>query len=174
MKKKESKKTTLKKKKSVSTATKLKEKNKLLNDEIKTYKEEKLRLIADFENLKKRKNAQISDIYKYSGENLIKKIIPVLDDLGRITKDSSKNISVEDILSVVKVINNKFHKVLKSLSIEKFESLNQEFNPDFHDAMMTRKSSKKKNIIIEEFEKGYKYHDKVIKHAKVIVSEGKK
>ena len=172
MKKKELKKTATKKKKTISV--KLKEENKLLNTKLETLQDDKLRQIADFENMKKRKNNQISDILKYSGENLIKKIIPVLDDLDRVTKDSNLESSSKDILDVVKVINNKFHKVLKGLGIIKFESINEQFDPELHDAMMTRKSKKKKNTIIEEFEKGYKYHDRIIKHAKVIVSEGKK
>lgn len=172
MKNKELKKTPKKKKKTI--ASQLKNQIKLLNTELEVLKEEKLRQIADFENMKKRKNSQISDILKYSGENVIKKIIPVLDDLDRVTKDSNSPNSAKDIFDVVKVINNKFQKVLKSQDIIQFESINEQFNPELHDAMMTRKSKKKKNTVIEEFEKGYKYHDRIIKHAKVIVSEGKK
>ena len=50
-------------------------------------------------------------------------------------------------------------------------SLNKEFDIEFHEALMTKPSKKKSNIVVEEFEKGYKYHDKIIRHAKVIVSE---
>ena len=56
--------------------------------------------------------------------------------------------------------------------IEKFDSIDELFDPELHDALLTQKSKKNKNIIIEEYEKGYKYDDKVIKHAKVIVSKG--
>ena len=53
----------------------------------------------------------------------------------------------------------------------KFESVNEEFDPEYHEAIMMKKTKKKTNIIIEEYQKGYTQHDKVLRHAKVIVSE---
>ena len=67
---------------------------------------------------------------------------------------------------IEKITNN-----LNNLGIKSYESINEEFNIEYHEAIMTKKSKKHTNTIIEEFEKGYIYHDKVIRHAKVIVSK---
>ena len=166
----------VKKNKNKKESLKLKdliEKNQELSDELDKKNDEKLRAVADFENLKKRKNNEISNLLKYSGEELIKALIPIFDDLDRILIESNKAKDIEEMTEAIKLVNSKLNKILISLNIMKFESLGEQFDPDYHDAMMTRKAKEKKNIIIEEFEKGYKYYDKIIKHAKVIVSEGK-
>ena len=149
-----------------------KKENQNLIEKIKILKDEKLRLIADFENLRKRQGNEISNLLKYSGQDLIKKLIPFFDDLDRILIKSSDVEDKQDLIDGIEMTSNKLYKILDSLNISRFDSLGEPFDPDYHDAMMTKKDKQKKNIIIEEFEKGYKYHDKVIKHAKVIVSEG--
>ena len=75
------------------------------------------------------------------------------------------------IYSGVKMIFDKLNKVLEEYGISSYKSVGEEFNPDFHEALMMKKTKKKTNHIIEEFEKGYKYHDRVIRHAKVVVSQ---
>ena len=65
-------------------------------------------------------------------------------------------------------------ETLSEDDVEAFESKGDVFNPDFHEAIMSQNSKEKENIIIEEFEKGYKINDKIIRHSKVIVSKGKK
>ena len=72
------------------------------------------------------------------------------------------------------MVEAKFTKILSSYKVEKFDSIGQDFDPDFHEAIMSQDSKKKENIILEEFEKGYKIDDKIIRHSKVIVSKGNK
>ena len=160
------------KKKSKSNKLLIKENKVLLND-LDELKNGNLRLRADFENFKKRKNDEIINMLKYSGEKIIKDLISVFDDLDRILIESKNIKSKSDLIEALKITNNKLHKILGNYSVSKFNSKGDSFNPNLHDAMMTRKSKNKKNIIIEEFEKGYKYHDKIIKHSKVIVSKGR-
>mgnify|MGYP001252013004 CR=1 FL=1 len=69
------------------------------------------------------------------------------------------------------MITNKINKALNDFGICKYDSMGEEFNPDFHEAIMMKKSKKTSNVILEEFQRGYKYHDKVVRHSKVIVSE---
>ena len=69
------------------------------------------------------------------------------------------------------MIKNKITSLLDSKEIIAYESMDESFNPDLHEAVMVKKSSKKSNTIIEEFEKGYNYKNKVLRHAKVVVSE---
>ena len=161
-----------KSKKESSKKRDFKKENQSLIKQVETLKDEKLRVIADLENFRKRKGSEISSLLKYSGEDLIKKIIPVFDDLDRVLMKSSEIEDKKDLIDGIEMIANKLYKILDSLNISRFDSLGESFDPEYHDAMMTKKAKQKKNIIIEEFEKGYRYHDKIIKHAKVIVSEG--
>jgi len=147
-------------------------KNQELLVELDKYKDEKLRLMADFENLKKRKNDQISELIKYSGQELIISLIPIFNDLDRILLESKNIKQNKALLDGLKITINKLYKILENQGIVKFDSEGDLFDPNLHDAMMAKDSKKKKNIIVEEFEKGYRYNDKVIKHSKVVVSKG--
>jgi len=156
-----------------------KTKNKIFKKEIESLKKEieglnnkNLRSLADFDNLKKRKNDEISTLLRFSGEKIIKDLIPFFDDLDRILNESDKLKNKDMLIDGLKIIINKLYKILGGHKIEKFNSVDEIFDPELHDALLTQKSKKNKNIIIEEYEKGYKYNDKVIKHAKVIVSKG--
>ena len=163
---------------SIKKSKRLQPKNSTLKKEIKNLRgqineleNKNLRLLADFENLKKRKNDEINNLLKFSGENIIKDLIPFFDDLNRILSESDQ-LKTKDIIDGLRIIINKLYKILENHKIYKFDSINKIFDPDFHDALLTQKSKKKKNTIIEEYEKGYKYNEKVIKHSKVIVSKG--
>ena len=85
--------------------------------------------------------------------------------------ESNKFKTNDELTGSLSIIIDKLHKILGTHGIQQFKSINETFNPELHDALLTQKSKKKKNTIIEEYEKGYKYHDKVIKHSKVIVSK---
>ena len=145
---------------------------KELNAKIADLENKNLRLLADFDNLKKRKNDEISNLLKFSGEILIKDLLSVFDDLDRL-KSQSIDVDSEVFHNGITLMSDKLYKVLSNYNIEKFDSLGEKFDSDLHDAMMAQVSKKEKNLIIEEFEKGYKYNDKVIRHSKVIVSKGK-
>ena len=145
---------------------------KNLKNEIEDLKNKNLRSLADFENLKKRKNEEIGSLLKFSGEKIIKDLIPFFDDLDRILSESDKIENKEMLIDGLKITINKLYKILSDHKIEKFSSIDEIFDPEFHDALLTQKSKKNKNTIIEEYETGYKYDNKVIKHAKVVVSKG--
>ena len=146
--------------------------NKELNEEIAKLKDKTLRLLADFDNLKKRKNEEILNLLKFSGEQLIKDLLLVFDDLDRLNTQSGKVDSLV-FQNGIKLMSDKLYKVLSDYNIQKFDSLGEIFDSSMHNAMMVQESKKKKNLIIDEFEKGYKYNDKIIRHSKVIVSKGK-
>ena len=146
--------------------------NKELDKKIVELENKNLRLLADFDNLKKRKNEEISNLLKFSGESLIKDLLVVFDDLDRL-KNQSDKVDSSVFHNGIKLMSDKLYKILSNYNIDKFDSLGEMFDSNLHDAMMVRESKKKKNLIIEEFEKGYKYNDKIIRHSKVIVSKGK-
>lgn len=161
------------KKKRISSKTKIskeKELIKTLNDEIIKIKDSHLRLKAEFDNFRRRKVDEFAKLLQYEGEDVIKGFIPIIDDLDRIiiSSDSSEKLLKDGI----KLVKTKIDKFLSSLEVKSFAKKGDKMDIDLHDAMMTKTEKKlDNNSIIEVFEKGYKYKDKVIRHAKVIVNK---
>ena len=158
------------KKKSISKKIKSKQNISDLKKQIKDAEDKHMRLLAEFDNYKKRKISEIEKLIKYEGFDFFKSVLPILDDIDRTLnlKDVIKNKSIYDGFSMIK---SKILNLLESKEISTYNSLNESFNPDFHEAIMMKKTKKDSNIVIEEYEKGYMYKDKVLRHAKVIVSE---
>ena len=158
------------KKKNISKKIKSKQNISDLKKQIKDAEDKHMRLLAEFDNYKKRKINEIEKLIKYEGFDFFKSVLPILDDIDRTLnlKDVIKNKSIYDGFSMIK---SKILNLLESKEISTYNSLNESFNPDFHEAIMMKKTKKDSNIVIEEYEKGYMYKDKVLRHAKVIVSE---
>ncbi len=162
-------------KKNTTSSAKIKK----LNAEIKELKnlitnssEKNLRLMAEFENFKKRNNKILNDSYQISVEKIVGSFLPISDDIYRILNDDNENVKI--VVDGVSMVKNKLKKTLSKYEVESFDSIGEVFNPDYHEAIMSQISDEKENTIIEEFEKGYKIKDKIIRHSKVIVSKGKK
>ncbi len=164
------------KKVSSSSSSKIKKLNSeidLLKDNLSKSDEKYIRLIAEFDNFKKRNNKILIDSHQNSIEKIVGSFLPIIDDIHRILKDKDNDDS-KIIIGGISMVETKLKKILSSYDVESFESKGEVFNPDFHEAIMSQNSKEKENIIIEEFEKGYKINDKIIRHSKVIVSKGKK
>ena len=172
------KKTTKSKKKSTQDSIKLlKDKITELKKQLLEEKEEKqhiidknIRLLAEFDNYKRRTQEERVNLLKYDGKTLAKSLLPILDDLHRTMETDGKTKS-RSILDGVELIITKLDKTFIEEGIISFESIGEEFNPDCHEALMSEKSNKDDNIILKEFEKGYMYNDKILRHAKVVVSK---
>ena len=165
------KKTINKKKKNPKVNIKtLKEKIKVLEDSIKDSKDKNTRLLAEFDNYKRRTIEDRNRLLKYDGLELVKSILPILDDIDRTLslKELKKN---EVVYNGISMINEKLKKTLNDMGVVYYNSIGDDFNPDLHEAIMMKKTKKKINKILEEFEKGYKYNDRVIRHSKVVVGE---
>ena len=173
-------------KKSVKSKTKpsrdsvksLREKIEVLEKELAEQSEESerksdknVRLLAEFDNYKRRTQDERTKLFRYAGEELAKEILPILDDLHRTLESDGKG-KARSILKGIELIIEKLDKTLEDQGIVPFDSIGQVFDPELHEALMSKESEKKEEgIILSEFEKGYKYHDKVIRHSKVVVSE---
>ena len=162
------------KKKKVTKTSKPKPASLKLENEINVLKDKHIRLKAEFENFRKRKNKEISSLLQYDGESIIKEVLPIFDDLNRMV-DSAESSNLKNENSLVDGINllrSKIDRFLESKNIEPFGIEGESLDPQIHDAMLTQKDDKKEdNVILSVFEKGYKYHDKVIRHAKVVVNK---
>jgi len=133
-----------------------------------------LRLKAEFDNYRRRKQEDTSNMFKYDGESVIKQFLTVLDDLDRLTKvtEENRNSNIGKIKEGIDLILNKINKRFAEREVVPFTEPGDIVDPDLHDALMLRsEEGKKENEILEVFEKGYRYKDRVIRHAKVVVNQ---
>ncbi len=138
--------------------------------ELELKSDKNVRLLAEFDNYKRRTQEERTKLFKYAGEELAKAILPILDDLHRTLESDGKG-KARTILEGIELIVAKLDKTLEDQGIVPFDSVGQDFDADLHEALMSEKSDKGDNVILKEFEKGYKYDDKILRHAKVVVSK---
>ncbi|NQU66681.1 MAG: nucleotide exchange factor GrpE [Candidatus Marinimicrobia bacterium] len=140
--------------------------------EVENYKEKYVRLLAEFENYRRRTSREKEDLIKYSLEDFIKELIPTIDNLDRTISSILPNTKKDPILDGIKLVRDNFDRILKNNDVESFSSIGNPFDPDLHDALMSQDSDEHDSqTVIQEFERGYKYHDRIIRHAKVIVAK---
>lgn len=145
----------------------LEEENKLLNDKI-------LRVTAEMQNMKRRYEEEISRIYKYEGEDFIKKILGIVDNFERAISldDEILDDNLSKFLSGFKLIYGELKKNLDEIGVKEIDCLNKPFDPVKMEAVLTEKiEGKESNIVIDVMLKGYTYKDKVIRPAMVKVVE---
>lgn len=144
---------------------------KNLEEKVKNLEDSLLRKIAEFENYKRRTENDQLNLLKYAAESFILKILPVYDDLRR-SVDHLDESNIESLKEGLKLVLNKFNKVFDDQGIKKMEVKGKEFDVEYHEALMQQPSKEvPSNTILEEIDAGYMYKDKVIRHAKVIVSQ---
>jgi molecular chaperone GrpE len=142
-----------------------------LQKQVDQYKDLLLRKAAEFDNYKRRVENETVNILKYATESLIEDLLPVLDDFERSLKHSKESTDYNALVKGLELIYQKFVKVLEGRGMKHFETVGKEFSVDYHDALMQMpRINVLPNIVIEEVEKGYMLDDKVIRHAKVVVS----
>lgn len=126
------------------------------------------RTMADFENFKKRVDRDKQDMIFFLKSDIFKKVLPRLDDLERIIKNTPDDLKNWVLYEWVVSLDVKFKKDIENLWIKSFDSIWQEVNPDKHDVMTTI-PGQKDGIIFDEFEKWYMLWDRVLRPAKVVV-----
>ena len=145
------------------------EKLKIENGELRDLL---LRKVAEFENYKKRKDSEVSEFIKYSSEKIIKELIPVYNDLDRslhsVNKGETKDL--EKLKQGLELVYQKFSNVLENEGLKEIDVMGKPFDVDTMDALMQVPKEVEPNTVVEVIEKGYMLKDKVIKHAKVLVS----
>lgn len=158
--------------KAQSEQTELEEKFELLEKQIEEYKDKLLRKAAEFENYKRRSENDQLNLISYSGENLIIKLLPIIDDFERSLQHMENAKDVDSIRDGIKLVYDKFMKILEDQGVKKIEAVGEPFDVNYHEAVMQRKDdSVPAHTVLDELEKGYMYKDRVIRHTKVIVSE---
>jgi molecular chaperone GrpE len=132
-----------------------------------------IRLSAEFDNYRKRTLREKMDISRYGAEDLLLKIIPLMDDFERALAHMESSTDSGAIKSGIDLIYNKFSEFLKQNGVKEIESMNQNFNVDLHEAVakVPVEDNGRKGKVMDVVLKGYYLQDKVLRFAKVVVGE---
>lgn len=132
-----------------------------------------LRISAEFENYKKRKEREAADFRKYANETLVKELLPVIDNLERAMETSADHEdAVKCILEGVDMTLKEIFKVLEKFAVKAVEAVGNEFDPTYHQAVMQETSdAHPENTVIKELQKGYTIHDRLLRPAMVVVAK---
>lgn len=144
-----------------------------LQSQLEKEKKEYLFLMAEFDNFRKRTLKEKSDIIKNAGENVLKGLLPIMDDFERGLKAAENSPEADSVKEGVNLIYNKFKKYLQQNGVKEFDPEDTTFDPDRHEAIsaVPVPDEEKKGKILDTVEKGYTINDKVLRHAKVVVGQ---
>ena len=147
-----------------------------LRDEIEQLRDEKLRLLADMENLRKRSDRDRMDSIRYGNINFARDILSLGDNLSRaldaIPKDAEKTDTITNLINGLRMVQREFTSILEKHGIKKIEALNQRFDHNFHQAMMEIESEEvEEGIVIQEIQSGYNMHDRLLRPSMVGVAK---
>jgi len=144
----------------------------LKSKEAASYRDQLLRLRAEFENTRKRQARERAQYLQYASEELIKSLLPVIKNLERANQHAQEHKDGESLREGVAMILNQFYEVLKKEGVEPVESLGQPFDPARHEVISCLETADhEENTVMEEFEKGYYLRDRLLCPSKVVVSK---
>ena len=129
------------------------------------------RQMAEFDNFRKRTEKEKSQMYEIGAKDIIEKILPVVDNFERGLGSMNEEEKATPFAEGMEKIYKQLMTTLESLGVKPIDAVGQEFNPDFHNAVMHVEDEElDENIIAEEFQKGYMYRDSVVRHSMVKVA----
>jgi molecular chaperone GrpE len=144
-----------------------------IEEKLAEMQDKYIRLSAEFDNYRKRTLREKIELSKYASEELLRKIIPIMDDFDRAKSHMESATDCEAMKEGMDLIYNKFAEFLKQSGIKEIEALNVPFDVDLHDAVakIQVKEEEKKGKVVDVVLKGYYLQDKILRHSKVVVGE---
>lgn len=141
------------------------------DEKIEELTDKLTRQMAEFDNFRKRTEKEKSQMYEIGAKDIIDKILPVVDNfergLGAVAEEEKENPFVQGMDKVYKQLMT----TLEGIGVKPIEAVGQEFNPDFHNAVMHEENEEVgENVVTEELQKGYMYRDSVVRHSMVKVA----
>ncbi len=133
-----------------------------------------LRLQADFDNYRKRSLKERTDFIKFANEGLILELLGILDNFERGIRSADQKKDYELLHQGVDMISRQLHSLLREKGLQRIEAAGEKFDPHLHDALEAVESDAEEGTIIEELQPGYILNGRILRHAKVKVSKGKK
>jgi molecular chaperone GrpE len=139
--------------------------------ELAEMKDKYLRLFAEFDNYKRRTAKERMDLLKTANQEMVVALLPVVDDFERALQSMQAAQDVHSVKEGVDLINNKLTNILQQKGLKAMDAVGTAFNPDLHEAItqIPAPDESLKGKVIDEVEKGYFLHDKVIRFAKVVI-----
>ncbi len=146
---------------------------KNLEDEVQGLKDSKLRLLAEFDNFKRRTAKESVRMVEFANEGLIKTLLPVLENFERALDPTHKESDIDAFYKGVEMIYKGFYEALKKVGVEEVNPIGEEFDSEKHEAIMQVESADvPEHHIALVMQKGYKIGEKMVQYAKVAVSKG--
>ncbi len=144
-----------------------------VEQELKDSHDRFLRVSAEFENYKKRAAREMNDFRKFANESFVKAMLPVVDNLDRAIESSSNDDhSISSMVEGVNMTLKEILKIFEQFGVKPFESLGETFDPALHQAVMQKETDDHpEKTILNELEKGYMMHDRLLRPAMVVVSK---
>jgi molecular chaperone GrpE len=142
-------------------------------NEIKELSDKYLRLVAEFDNFRKRSAKERNELTKNAGEDIIKSLLDVIDDAERAEQQFENSTDVASLKTGIELIFNKLKSILTAKGLSKMQSKGEVFNPELHDAITEIPTANEADSgkVIDEVQTGYYLNDKIIRHAKVVVGK---
>ena len=144
-----------------------------LNEELQSQKDKYLRLVAEFDNFRKRNAKERLELIQTAGKEVITSLLDVLDDCDRAEKQLQHTDDIKQLKEGVQLVFNKLRSVLQNKGLRPMESINTDFDVEKHEAIteIPAPSENMKGKVLDEVQKGYYLNDKIIRFAKVVVGK---
>lgn len=151
---------------------KKKEKKDKKDEKIEELNDRLMRQMAEFDNFRKRSEREKSQMFDFGAKDIVEKILPVIDNMERGLATVSPEVLESDAFAQgMEKVYKHFMTVLEQAGIKPIKAVGNEFNPDFHNAVMhVEDEAVGENIVVEEFQKGYMYKESVVRHSMVKVA----
>jgi molecular chaperone GrpE len=142
-------------------------------EELKSLNDKYLRLAAEFDNFKRLAQRDQRDQIRFGNEQLLKELLPVVDNLERAIKAAKNSKSAEGLVQGVELTLKQLHGVLGKFGVQSIPTMGQPFDPSGHQAVASVPSAQiPDQHVVEEFQRGYRLHDRILRPAMVTVSSG--
>ncbi len=172
-------------KKKEKTHKQIKEEKEVLSIKVQEYKELKekakladerlemlMRIQAEFENSKKRMEKEKAEFIKFANNELISRLLPILDNFRLAVKTIDSNHNIKDIIAGIELIEKHFEDTLKEFGLEEIKAVGERFNPHYHKAIAHEETDEYEDeIVMEEFQKGYLLNGRLLRPAVVKVAK---
>ncbi len=144
-----------------------------LQGEIAELKDKHLRLIAEFDNFRRRTAKERVELTQTAGKDILQSLLVVLDDVNRAEKQMETTDDIAVLKEGISLVFNKFKAIMQSKGLKEMEAHNTEFNADLHEAITEIPAPNNKMVgkVMDVVEQGYYLNDKLIRHAKVVVGK---
>ena len=147
-----------------------------LNEEIENLKEEKLRTLAEMENLRKRFEKDKIDSIRYGNHNIARDMLTLGDNLSRaldaISSDEKRSESFNNLIDGLKIVQKEFVTILEKHGVKKIESINKKFDHNYHQAMLEVETDEfNEGYVVKEIQSGFTMHDRLLRPSMVGVSK---